>query len=801
MAQVQSDLQTTCYHCGSECQEELIFDDKPFCCDGCQTVYQILSNNNLCSYYKLNTTPGATQSKFNQRFEYLDDPKIMGDLVDFSNEEITIVTFYIPAMHCSSCIWLLEQLHKINTHVASCKVDFLKKQATVVYNHNQISLRLLAEQLTQIGYEPLISLQDIVKNTKANYKDTTLIKKIGVAGFCFGNIMIYSFPEYFGISALDTQFQNLFRYLNLVLIIPIVFYAASDYFRGAYQNLKAKNLNIDFPLALGILIMFLRTYYEVLTGTGQGFADTLAGLTFFILIGKWLQQRTYYHLSFERDYKSYFPVAVTLIKNKQETPMPLADLTVGDRILVRNEEIIPADAILLKGQANIDFSFVTGEAAPVGKVVGDMIYAGGRQKGEAIELEIIKPVSQSYLTRLWNNEAFHKSKEDKFQTFSEVVIRYFTITLLLLALSAFAFWAVFGQLDRAFAAFTAVLIIACPCALSISTPFTMSMALNILDKNKFYLKGTEVVEQFAKINTIVFDKTGTITSPDSGQVTFVGKINKEQQRLVASLVKHSSHPLSKKIYQNLRQIADAQVQDFYETSGSGISASIEGNEIRLGKMDFVLPLVHNEEKQHRTEVHLSINKTYIGAFVFEQHYRSDLAQLVFNMQKIFSIHLLSGDKDHERDALKTIFGHNTPLNFQQTPLAKLEYIQGLQAQGNQVLMIGDGLNDAGALRQSNLGVAITENINNFTPGSDAILDASKFGNIITFYNFARGSVRVVYGSFAISLIYNVIGLSYAVQGSLSPLFAAILMPLSTVTIISFTSATTWLIGRKYKLVS
>src|SRR5690606_21870539 len=233
-----------------------------------------------------------------------------------------------------------------------------------------------------------------------------------------------SFPEYFGLEVYESEYAEVFGYMNLSFSIPVLLYCASDYFRSAILSLKQFKLNIDVPLALGVLVIFLRTFIEVVTATGPGFADTLCSLVFFILIGKWIQQRTYYHISFERDYRSYFPVAVTKICEKGESPVQIADLQVGDRILIRNNEIIPADSILLKGEATVDFSFVTGESTPLEKILGEVIYAGGRQTGSAIELEVVKTVSQSYLTQLWNNDSL-KNGDRKFDTFVGFISQYF----------------------------------------------------------------------------------------------------------------------------------------------------------------------------------------------------------------------------------------------------------------------------------------------------------------------------------------------------------------------------------------
>jgi Cu+-exporting ATPase len=243
---------TLCYHCGDEClTKAYTVEEKHFCCHGCKSVYQILSANKLCSYYNYNQHPGATQERVEKRFDYLSEPSIVSELTDYTDERITIVTFYIPHIHCSSCLWLLEQLNQINPAVHYCRVDFLKKQLSIRFEHKKLNLQQLVELLYDIGYEPLISLQDIIKKQNAVTKDN-LVSKIAVAGFCFGNVMLLSFPEYFGITSFEHSFKYFFGIVNILICIPVVFYSGWGYFVSAWQNLRNKVLNIDFPLALGI---------------------------------------------------------------------------------------------------------------------------------------------------------------------------------------------------------------------------------------------------------------------------------------------------------------------------------------------------------------------------------------------------------------------------------------------------------------------------------------------------------------------------------------------------------------------
>jgi len=797
MKQAAIDKQTTCYHCGNDCADERIeLDEKVFCCNGCREVYSILSQSGLCNYYSYNPHPGVSQEKASKRFDYLKEPSIVRDLVDYSDEKFTIVTFYIPDIHCSSCIWLLEHLNRINPAIHQCRVDFLRKQINIRFDTAQITLQELVEVLDRIGYEPLISLQDVLKK-QASVKKDNLVKKIAVAGFCFGNVMLLSFPEYLGISAYEQSFRHFFSWLNLVFCLPVVLYSSTGYFKSAWVNLKNKVLNIDFPLALGIAVLFVRTAAEVFTHTGSGFADTLCGLVFFLLVGKFVQRKTYYHLSFERDYRSFFPVAVQVIEDEKERPVPLSGIQVGQRILIRNNEIIPADAILLKGDARVDFSFVTGESVPVNKVLGEVVYAGGRQTGEAIELEVVKPVSQSYLTRLWNNEAFTRTQDDRIQTFSEKVSKYFTIVLLIIAFSSFLFWLPF-DLHTAISAFTAVLIIACPCALALSTPFTMSSALSIFDRNFFYLKNTAVVEQLAHIDTIVLDKTGTITiNGDTSIFAHITGTDTEKQ-MIYSVCANSTHPLSRLICQYLNTYSKLNTTSYYEVPGRGITADIDGHFIRVGSAKFVDAMQSEAPSPQKTEVHVSMDEKYLGYFTIEQRYREGMAA-VKSLSSTYRLYLLSGDHGHERDSLSSMFSPED-MFFERTPQEKLDFIKQLQEKSHKVAMIGDGLNDAGALKQSDLGIAITDNVNNFSPGSDAILDGRSLKKLPVFLKFSKDALRVVYISFCISLTYNVVGLSYAVSGKLSPLIAAILMPLSTFTIISFTSLATHLAAKRRKLL-
>lgn len=774
-----------CFHCGNEVvkRDEIIFEEKSFCCVGCKTVYEIFSQNDLSCYYDFEKSPGATPQDIKGKYDFLNDEKIVSKLLDFEEQRTNIVSLYIPHIHCSSCIWILENLQKLDKGIVSSQVNFHEKKVRITYSPQETSLRAIVEMLSTIGYEPYISLENYENKKQA--VDRTLIYKIGVAFFSFGNIMLLSFPEYFEVGEFwIEQYKGFFRWLIFALALPPFFYSASGYYVSAWKSIKSKMLNIDIPIALGIVVMFVRSTVDILFDYGQGFFDSMCGLIFFMLLGKLFQQKTYNFLSFERDYKSYFPIAITKINaNGSEEPIQVYDIAKGDRLLIRNQELIPVDGILISPEASIDYSFVTGEAVAIKKKSGDKVYAGGKQIGKIIEMEVLNSVSQSYLTQLWSNDVFQKRVEQQYKNITDTISRYFTPALLLLAFASFGFW-IFREISTAFNVFTAILIVACPCALALTAPFTLGNVLRITGYKKLYLKNATVIEQLAKVDTLVFDKTGTITTNKKTAITYEGtELNSLELKLLKNVLRGSNHPLSRRLYDYIPNQDKLEVTYFEEVTGKGIFAEIDGHSIKLGSSQFLQHMTENTHK--KTKVHVEIDGNYKGSYVFNNQYREGLEKLFESLAKKYNLVVLSGDNDGERKILEKMLPANTTLVFNQKPEQKLEYIENLQKQGKNVMMIGDGLNDAGALAQSNVGISISENVNVFSPACDGILDASQFSKIDYFLGFSKNAMKTIYMSFGLSLLYNVVGLSYAVTGNLLPIVAAIIMPLSTVTIVSF----------------
>ena len=787
---------STCYHCGDECGKSSVeFDDKDFCCNGCKTVYEIFTSNGLSTFYEIEGKAGTTPNEIRQKYDFLDNQEIVQQLVEFNEEGVQVISLSIPTIHCSSCIWVLENLNKLHSAITFSQVDFPKKTIRVTYKTEDFSLKALVLLLGSIGYEPYISLEEY--NKKGKKVDRSLIYKLGFAGFAFGNVMLFSFPEYFEVEEfwLD-QYKHVFRWLMFAFSLPVVFYAAQDYFISAYKGIRSKLLNIDVPIALGILVLFLRSTVDIVFDLGSGFFDSLTGLVFFLLLGKFFQQKTYAYLSFERDYKSYFPIAVTrLRKNGEEENIQIYNIEVGDRVLIRSHEIIPVDCILIKGTAEIDYSFVTGESEPVFKESGEKLFAGGKQLSGVLEVEVLKSVSQSYLTQLWGNSIFSKDKASQFQTLTDSIGKRFTIAVLSIATVATIFWLMLEP-SLALNVFTSVLIIACPCAIALAAPFTLGNMLRIFGKHKFYLKNTNVIERLSKIDTAIFDKTGTLTTNIKDTIHYEGmELTEEETALLKTTLRASNHPLSRSLYNILKSNAIMTLEEFQEHTGKGIEGKYNQHSIKVGSASYV-----GENKANsltNTTVYVSADEDVKGRFVFKNAYRDGMDQIFNDLSDDLELGILSGDNDGERSRLQKVLPKKTKMMFDQKPEDKLEYIKNLQEK-HKVLMVGDGLNDAGALAQSDVGLAVSENINVFSPACDGILDARKLKMLPKFITLSKKSIRIIKMSFLLSLCYNIVGLYFAVTGQLQPVIAAILMPLSSISIVVFTTLATNYLGKELK---
>jgi Cu+-exporting ATPase len=851
---------TTCFHCGLPCVEGAIeHEGKFFCCDGCRLVHDILLQSHLGQFYDLNQHPGSRPSAAvdSNQWVHLDDPAVRAKLTDFDDGRTCRVTFQIPSIHCVACVWLLENLFRLNPAIGDSRVHFGRREVSIRFASGKLKLSELVSLLAGIGYEPHLTLEELDRpRTRRRFNRQQL--QIGIAGFAFANIMLFSIPVYLGLDTLSAPLlQRLFGYLSLALALPVLLYSAADYWKSARWSFRQRTLTLDVPIALGLAALFAQSTYEIVSGSGEGYLDSLVGLVFFLLCGRWFQQKAQDRLAFDRDYRSFFPMAVLRRSAAGDLPVPLANLLVGDHLLLRHGELVPADARLIQGPAHIDYSFVTGESLPAERAAGDPLFAGGRNAGGPIEVEVVKPVSQSYLTSLWDHSAFRKQREDPLNTLTQRYGRRFTRLVILIALASACYWTAAAGISRGVIVLVAVLIVACPCALALAAPFTFGTAQRWLARRGIFVKSPFVLERLARVNTVILDKTGTLTRTSAEAPAFTGDpLNADERAATRRLVRASTHPLSRQIHDALAARAPSVNRDserpktnpddglegritrlrlgastgqaarpalpnhvgadsqglvpptepmltrFQEIPGAGIEGTVGRHEVKLGSIAWLQNSgieVPGEPTPPGSTVGLAIDGKYRGTFQLGNRLRPAIDQLLKALGHRYALALLSGDQPGNDAGLRGMFGPTADLLFHQTPLDKLNYIRERQSAGGFVLMVGDGLNDAGAFQQSDVGVAVVEQIGTFSPASDVILDAMQVPALADLLRFARRSVWVVRGSLGLSALYNVVGLSIAAAGLLSPLICAILMPLSSVSVVLFASAVTSFAFRDFGL--
>ena len=797
--------QAICHHCGLSADKGFTQNTHWFCCGGCAQVYEFLSTHKLEQYYKLDLHAGSPIDANNaQALELLKDDKFVERYVVYRNAQRLKITWSVPNIHCRACVWLLEKLPQLEAGVLEARVDLMRKKIDIVIEAKEQLAFQTSQTLAKLGYTPnLHQLPGREEDHRQHHREEWL--KIGVAGFCFGNVMLFSFPEYFGGEELTNNYEKLFRFLNFVLSLPVLLFCSKGILLSGVKSLRLGSIGVDFPIALGIVALFSWSSYEVFSGTGPGYFDSLCSLLFLMLIGRSFQRQSFQNLVFERDEHRFFPLAVTVVQDGVEKNIPLSELKSGQTYRMAHGSMIPTDSQLLSGEASLDYRLVSGESDLQKFSPGERIFAGGMQRGGRLELLALKEVHESSLARIWS----HQDTLDPvagIENLLDRIAKVFTVVILILAVITFFIWKD-TSLGRALELSCAVLIVACPCALALSAPLTLSAALRHLSKAGFYLKTAQFIEKFARIDTFVFDKTGTLTCVDRSQGMWMGKSNSKQQDMARACAQNSNHPIAQSIV-NSGAPSHLSCVDFQETPGCGMSAMVDGHHVKIGRRTWALdessPKATTPPEATRSDVKsasdspqtvLVIDDVLVDDFAERLRWRPGVESILPRLSKLAELHLLSGDNDKDLPRCLKYFAPDN-IHFYQSPLQKQEYIQQLRLKGKRVAMVGDGINDALAMKAADLGIAIPVGSGQFSPSSDIIVAENEFLHIEKFLSASKYSIKIVLVCVGISLTYNVFSLTAVMQGWISPLINAIIMPLSSFTVMAISVSLTALMASK-----
>lgn len=791
-----------CTHCGDHCADASITDgEHVFCCTGCASVYALLQEHDLCAYYGGDQPAGTSQrerSGDGNTYAILDEPSVASRFIEYTDARRMRVRFALPTIHCASCVWLLERLPHISTGLISSEVDLQRKSITVDADPRVLSVRSVAEILHSVGYEPLVHVEGNEVGLLQQRREATrgLYLRLGVAGFAMGNIMMFSISQYLAQGAnkvaIDPALMQVFTWLSILISIPVLIYSASPWLRSALAALRQRTLNLDVPVALGITTLFIRSVVDITSGAGEGFLDSFAGLVFFLLIGRVFQQKAFDAVTFDRTVRSFFPLSVRRSTPRGEEVVAIEALTVGDTIVVRNGEVIPADSVLMSQVGYVDYAFVTGESVPVECTNGAVIYAGGKVVGTAANLTVTRPVSQGYLASLWERSSARTPREG-YKHISDQFGQWFVWSVLVIATTGFLAW--LPDLTMALNVFTAVVIIACPCALTLAAPITLGTGMGILGRMKMYAKNIGVLRDMARVGAVVFDKTGTLTSSQPA-VTFHGSaLSNDDYAAVVALAAQSTHPISRGLAAGTAAPA-LRVHTVEEVPGSGIAGYAGAYHVAIGSAEFMrrngIGVATLSSEQYTL---VALDHRIVGEVAPEPVLRDGVPELIDELRgRGMQCRVLTGDTDRDRTLLSASFAVHE-MTFRATPSDKVAQLEQVRNEV-PVLMIGDGLNDMSAMAVADVSIAVTENTSTLAPASDMIIPATHVHRIGGLLRYARALRGVIATALWFTMFYNVGALAIALSGHLTPVITAIMMPVSSLLVIGISVGGAHLVSRR-----
>ena len=773
-----------CTHCGEACGADAVeVSGHVFCCAGCRSVYDILQSHDMCTYYDLSSDSGVSQR--NARYDadtyaVLDLPEIRDRFVEYRSRSLERLRFEIPSMHCASCVWLLDRLSSFDPGILASEVDFLRKTVRVSIHPNQTSVSGVAKLLSSLGYEPLLHGEggEAADDAQRRSRLRTMYIRIGVAGFAAGNLMMISAAQYLASEGqIDTTLKLVFDVLSITLGTLVVLYAAAPWFRSAWGVIRRGVINLDVPVALGISALYGRSLYDILSGSGEGYLDAFAGLVLFLLVGKLFQQKAFDAVSFTRTYRSFFPLSVRIERKGASSVVPIDEVQPGDTMAVRNGEVVPCDAVLTSPGAFIDYSFVTGESVPVECAEGDIVHAGGKIVGRSARLTAVKSVSHSYLTSLWEQQHKGRARHSYLQL-SDRFGSWFTVTALTIAGVAFLAWLPDWHMGVMVA--TAVLIIACPCALTLAAPITLGTAVGLLGRRGVYVRNSETMAELDKIQSVAFDKTGTLTHPTYRLELFGEADAIRLRRSIGAITANSTHPIS-------RSLADPHLGEgashITEVIGQGIEGVAYGLHVAVGTREFIgRHDVSPPDDDATTAAWIVADGRLVGKVLTVPSVQPAVSAMLQRLVSERSIVLVTGDSDRDASLFEPLLETDS-MYFRCRPEDKVAILEAERTKRGRILMVGDGLNDAAAMATADASVAVTNGTSTFVPACDVILPSQQLSRLPEILKYASTMTSVIKTSLAFTIVYNVVGLSLAVTGILTPLLTAIMMPVSSLIVV------------------
>jgi Cu+-exporting ATPase len=780
-----------CDHCHLEADEDVMIKDGDlyFCCKGCQGVYHLLADEGLDTFYdKVGDRELAPPVEADSELNRFDLDSFVDRYVT-KDGDIHKIPLIIEGIHCSACIWLNEKILNRTDGIIEANINYTNHKATITYDSTKIKLSQIIEKIRLIGYnaypyDPKLQEERASKTRKDYYL------KMMVALFSAMNIMMLAVAKYTGyFKGVDDDIRNIFHYTEFFLATPVLFYTGSIFFKGAYYGLKNRMINMDFLVITGASLTYIYSIYVLISENGQSYFDSVVMIITFVLIGKFLEVISKKSVADTLDtINSQIPTEVTIIKDGEKSIIANEEVKVGDIIEVKEGQKVVIDGEIIAGEGSFDYSALSGESMPIVKSKGDTILSGAISIDSMIRYKATKEFSQSTLNSIVNLIEESLNKKPDIENRANALSGYFSLVILLISIFTFVGWyALDGMFENALINAISVIVIACPCALALATPVATLVGISITSKKGLIFKETKFLETMAKADTLVVDKTGTITEGRPQVSNFV-QIEEFDKSLLYSLISASSHPISKGVKEYITQdglLKDYGLDSIKVITAKGLSSEYEGKSIFGGSLEYL----NSNNISHTIDTTSSIfayvvDDKLVAYFELEDKLKEGAIESISYIKSLgVDVIMLTGDNENSAKSIADMVGIDKYV-ANMLPQDKADYIDRLHEENKIVVMAGDGINDSIALSKSDIAIAMGGGTDVAISVSDVVIMNNSFESIKTAFISSRRTYKFIKQNLAISLIYNSLTIPLAVMGYVIPFVAAISMSISSLLVVA-----------------
>ncbi len=806
---------SVCYHCGLPIEPAALMlapikgTERSFCCSGCMLVCQTIHDSGLDGFYdklKTNEALAPPPSAAANDFEQFDPEDIQAEFVTISPQGVCDATLLVEGIHCAACVWLIEKALKGLDGVVSADVNMAHHRLRLRWQQDQVKLSAVLKRLAQIGYKAVPYNPEVAEGAAARVQKA-LLYRMAFAGFGMMNIMWISialFSASLSASGIDPDHKQFFHTISFLLATPVLFYSGWTIMRGAVRGLMQRQLSMDLPITIGALATYAYSTWITYRGFGDVYFDTVVTFLFIILVGRYLEGLSRKNAtSATHRLMELQPRSALRYNAAGETEMvSVRSLRLGDRVLVRPGDKVAVDGRVIEGHTEIDEAMLTGEAKPVAKHVGSLVVAGTVNGQGALVVEVEKLGADTALAKIIHMVENAQGSKAPVQCLADRVVPWFVASTIGLALITFLFW-VRQDFDVALLAATSVLIITCPCAFGLATPMGIAVGVGHASRNGVLVKNGGALETLSTVDHVVFDKTGTLTeghlTVESVHLAADAAVGREQLlSLAAAAESRSEHHISKSIVEYAKRekcfAARSVIENFSAVPGMGIQADVDGHRVAVGNAallrqsqwqasEELLAQAARAQAEGSIAVYVAIDQQVLAVLVISDHVRDDAASMLATLRaRGIGVTLLTGDSQAAAEHVATALG-GMDVIAQVLPQDKAQVIANLQAQGKKVAMVGDGINDAPALSKADVGIAMGCGTDVSLDCADFVLMDNSLQRLLFAMDLSRDTLKIIRQNIRFSLGYNMVLVPICMAAMLTPVFAAIAMPLSSLAVI------------------